>query len=93
MLSQVANTVKRASNLYNFLGKVMRSHVSLPDTISTLSETGNKLSREGFIDDGSQVMRLTSFSAPVTPHTVSLIDWTEPMEDPLRRQFTRKQSS
>ena len=62
-LSQVANTLERASNLCKFLRKVLPSQkILLSDTMFILARTGHKLSREGFTDDLREAMRLAPMS-------------------------------
>ena len=51
------------------------------------------LTREEFIDDVRDAMRLVPMATRLTPHILSLIDWSNPLGDPLRRQFIPMKSS
>src|SRR5438046_3032651 len=42
---------------------------------------------DAFIDDAREGFRHAPMSVRVSPYLLSLIDWTAPYEDPLRRQF------
>ena len=42
---------------------------------------------EGFIRDCEEGFRIAPMAVRVSPYMLSLIDWSSPMEDPLRRQF------
>ena len=66
--------------LYDFLTKV------LPAEFPSNSKNG-KMSRGDFINDVKGGIHLAPMSTRLTPHILSVIDWTNPMTDPVRRQF------
>lgn len=89
---QTLNSVERTANLLGFLRKV------LPDTISCGKASGAEfgssvLSRNEFVQDVLEAMRMAPMSTRLTPYILSLIDWTHPVDDPLRRQFIPLRSS
>ncbi|KAL1917687.1 uncharacterized protein VTP21DRAFT_3521 [Calcarisporiella thermophila] len=43
--------------------------------------------REDFVDDVMAGMNLAPMSVRLTPHILSVIDWANPIKDPVRRQF------
>ncbi|EPS45976.1 hypothetical protein H072_5 [Dactylellina haptotyla CBS 200.50] len=88
---QIANTVQGAPNLFKFLENV------LPETIPHRGNVqGHERiqSREDFIVDVMEGIKLAPMSTRLTPHILSQIDWTKnPLLDPLRRQFIPMKSS
>jgi len=49
--------------------------------------------REAFIGDVTQGIKEAPMSIRLTPHILSVIDWSNPIEDPLRRQFIPMKST
>ncbi|KAJ4991085.1 L-lysine 2,3-aminomutase [Stagonosporopsis vannaccii] len=81
--SLLANTVPNPHKLKRFLSDV------LPPVLGT---TTNHLlkgikTREQFIDDASAALKLAPMAIRLTPHLLSVIDWKNPLDDPIRRQF------
>lgn len=60
---------------------------------SKLLEALEGLVSKGFIDDAAEGFRLAPMAVRVSPYLLSLIDWSAPYEDPLRRQFIALGSS
>ncbi|KAF2470645.1 kama family protein [Lindgomyces ingoldianus] len=80
---QRANTVSCRVQLDKFLS------ATLPDT---LASSANPLlkhikTRNDFINDATQGLSAAPMSIRLTPHILSVIDWTNPLDDPIRRQF------
>ena len=65
----------------------------MAETPSCLGQRNDTLSRKEFIDDVREAMQLAPMATRLTPHILSLIDWSEPLGDPLRRQFIPIKSS
>ncbi len=55
--------------------------------VSKLLETLRDLVTPGFMQDLEEGFRVAPMAVRVSPYMLSLIDWSSPMEDPLRRQF------
>jgi lysine 2,3-aminomutase len=55
--------------------------------IDQLIETIGSITSPEFINDGIAGFRRAPMSVRVSPYLLSLIDWSKPYEDPLRRQF------
>ena len=72
--------------LYDFLSKVLPAEI--PSTLENQT-----LSRGSFLDDVKGGIHLAPMSTRLTPHILSVIDWTKPMTDPVRRQFIPLKSS
>lgn len=48
----------------------------------------NKIrTREQFIADATAALKLAPMAIRLTPHLLSVIDWNNPLDDPIRRQF------
>jgi hypothetical protein len=45
------------------------------------------ISRDDFLADVEDGMQVAPMSIRLTPHILSVIDWSNPVEDPVRRQF------
>lgn len=49
--------------------------------------------RDTFVQDVLAGMLAAPMSIRITPHILSIIDWTKPLSDPIRRQFIPLKSS
>lgn len=60
----------------------------LPDVIPQRNghETGPRTANE-FIDDVKSGIRRATMAIRITPHLLSLMDWSDPLHDPLVTQF------
>lgn len=47
----------------------------------------NIQTREQFIEDATAALKLAPMAIRLTPHLLSVIDWNNPLDDPIRRQF------
>jgi lysine 2,3-aminomutase len=62
---------------------------TLPET---LGPSTNELLRTiqdktAFIEDAVAALRLAPMTIRLTPHVLSRIDWDNPLDDPIRKQF------
>lgn len=80
---QLANTVPDTRKLHRFLSDVLPP--VLGDTKNQLLK--NIKTREQFIEDASAALKLAPMAIRLTPHLLSAIDWNNPLDDPVRRQF------
>jgi lysine 2,3-aminomutase len=83
----VAKNIQGAVKLYKFLNEV------LPDEIPTTEEYRHLHTRDMFIQDVIEGIKEAPMSIRLTPHILSVIDWNNPLEDPLRRQFIPMKST
>jgi lysine 2,3-aminomutase len=62
---------------------------TLPDTLgpSANSLLQNIRHRQDFIDDALAATKLAPMAIRLTPHILSRIDWRNPLDDPIRKQF------
>lgn len=51
------------------------------------------MTRDDFIADVMDGIRLAPMSIRLTPHILSLVDWSNALVDPIRRQFIPLKSS
>lgn len=71
---------------------------AVPDVIPAQS-SGDGLSPEvtktrgDFVEDIKEGIKVAPMSIRLTPHVLSVIDWNNPYEDPVRRQFIPVRSS
>ncbi len=56
-------------------------------SLKKLTETVGSLVSEAFLSDVRKGLRLAPMSLRISPYVLSLIDWDDPDQDPLRRQF------
>jgi lysine 2,3-aminomutase len=69
-----------------FLDWKWQSQHSVRDVAGLAAVLGNR-APTGFLDDVSSGLTVSPMRMRVTPHTLSLIDWDDPLGDPIRRQF------
>lgn len=60
---------------------------TLPETLPQSEEHQNIRTRDDFIKDVMDGIDRAPMSIRIPPHIISSIDWANPLEDPLRRQF------
>ncbi|KAB5563588.1 hypothetical protein GE09DRAFT_960734 [Coniochaeta sp. 2T2.1] len=78
---QVANTVQGTPKLVRFLNAVLPDHVPLESSDSALQ------SRDELIKDVLDGVTAATMAIRITPYILSRIDWENPRQDPLFRQF------
>ncbi|KAL5448476.1 hypothetical protein PMIN07_000997 [Paraphaeosphaeria minitans] len=86
---QVRNTVKSARDLERFLLTVLPER--LPTSKRPFLE--HLKTREDFIRDARAGLEIASMEVRLTPEILSLVDWTSPLDDPIRMQFISLKSS
>lgn len=80
---QVANTIDRQNKLHAFLSR------NLPESIpaGTDKRLSSITTRDAFLKDVEEGMKVAPMSVRLTPHILGVADWTNPLNDPIRRQF------
>jgi hypothetical protein len=73
--------------LYDFLKE------ALPEIIPQSEEHQHIRTRDDFIMDVMDGIDRAPMSIRIPPHIISSIDWANPLEDPLRRQFIPMKSA
>ncbi|KAF2169215.1 hypothetical protein M409DRAFT_20438 [Zasmidium cellare ATCC 36951] len=88
---QVANTIDRKDKLLRFLAGVLPERTPQPPGIESSLE-GIK-TRDDFIADVEAGIKAAPMAVRLTPHILSVADWSNPLVDPIRRQFVPLQST
>ena len=68
----------------------MKHTITKPET---LLAAVSGLASEGFLKDAAEGFRKAPMAVRVSPYMISLVDWKNPYEDPIRRQFLPTASS
>ena len=59
----------------------------LPPPRDFRSQLSHLETREDFLSDVLEGIKVAPMSVRLTPHMLSVADWSNPLEDPIRRQF------
>ncbi|KAF2185180.1 kama family protein [Zopfia rhizophila CBS 207.26] len=80
---QLANTVSNTEKLSKFLS------AALPQTVFPSSDPRLEhiKSKDDFVADALGGLSTAPMAIRLTPHILSVIDWSRPLDDPIRRQF------
>ncbi|CAO2650849.1 Nn.00g091460.m01.CDS01 [Neocucurbitaria sp. VM-36] len=81
--SRLHNTVSDKHKLYRFLTETL-PHKLGPTTNEQLKKIRTK---DDFIEDAIAAIKLAPMAIRLTPHILSRVDWANPLDDPIRRQF------
>ena len=76
--------VERKSKLLAFLAAVLPAEIPPSNTDSRLSQVK---SREDFMADVEAGMRVAPMAVRLTPYILSVANWADPLNDPIRRQY------
>ncbi|KAH9474387.1 L-lysine 2,3-aminomutase [Psilocybe cubensis] len=82
---QLSNSVQGEKKLREFLSVVLPP--SIPPSRTALPHIIGINTPEAFIDSVSDAISRAPMAIRLTPHILSVIDWTNPIDDPVRRQF------
>ncbi|KAH7382164.1 hypothetical protein BKA66DRAFT_463899 [Pyrenochaeta sp. MPI-SDFR-AT-0127] len=80
---QLRNTISDKVKLFRFLSE------TLPDVLGPTKNEHlkNIRTKDDFIEDAVAAIQLAPMAIRLTPHVLSRIDWNNPLDDPIRRQF------
>jgi len=86
---QLANTIRNRNKLFTFL------NANLPELLAPSSDPllQHVKTRDDFIQNAIGGLKVAPMAIRLTPHVLSVIDWTSPLDDPVRRQFLPLSSS
>lgn len=71
----------------DFLYAVLPSNLPPHPKFNASSDATVINTREDFIESVSEAISVAPMAIRITPHTISVIDWSDPVNDPVRRQF------
>ncbi|KAH7410961.1 hypothetical protein BKA64DRAFT_570006 [Cadophora sp. MPI-SDFR-AT-0126] len=83
----VSKDIQGKMKLHGFFEEI------LPERIPCIGQQEPTVLREDFIRDVMDGIALAPMSIRLTPHIISSIDWNDPLNDPLSRQFIPKKSA
>ncbi|KAK6421468.1 hypothetical protein LTR81_005582 [Elasticomyces elasticus] len=81
---QLAHMVERKSKLLSFLKTVLPASIPASNTDKRLSRIQ---SRDDFLQDVESGMKVAPMAVRLTPYILSVADWSNPLDDPVRKQF------
>lgn len=86
---QIKNSVRSTRELERFLLAV------LPEQLPTSENPAlqHLKTRDDFIRDAKAGLEIASMEVRLTPEILSLVDWSSPLDDPIRMQFITLKSS
>lgn len=67
-----------------FMGEALPAEFPAMNKASTMSKV---ISRDAFIEDFLAGVKKASMAIRLTPHILSVIDWRDPYNDPIRKQY------
>ncbi|KAK2755911.1 hypothetical protein FQN54_005707 [Arachnomyces sp. PD_36] len=82
---QMKSSLQTGASLLNFLKSVLPP--TIPTAPSGQSHERPEISSEEFTADVAAGMQRAPMATRLTPHILSLINWSEAYSDPIRRQF------
>jgi len=59
----------------------------MQSALESVASAGKTVSKQEFLDDVEAGLTASTMSFRLTPYMLGLIDWTNPINDPIRRQF------
>ncbi|KAF2036160.1 kama family protein [Setomelanomma holmii] len=80
---QVRNTVNDKRTLQRFLSEALPERLGLSKN-DLLQHIRHK---QDFINDAVAATKLAPMAIRLTPHVLSRVDWSNPLDDPIRKQF------
>ena len=90
LIRKTANTIERKDKLLNFLDSVLPDRIPQASTDSRLSSLET---RHDVMENVVAGMKVAPMAVRLTPHVLSVADWTNPLNDPIMRQFVPLQST
>ncbi|KAK5678725.1 hypothetical protein LTS10_009169 [Elasticomyces elasticus] len=81
---KLAHMVERKSKLLSFLRTVLPASIPASNTDKRLSRIQ---SRDDFLQDVESGMKVAPMAVRLTPYILSVADWSNPLDDAVRKQF------
>lgn len=83
----MTNTVQGASALLDFLSSVLPASIPPQRDMESRLRITDIATREDFIGRVVEGIKKAPMSIRLSPHILSVVDWSDPLNDPIRRQF------
>jgi lysine 2,3-aminomutase len=80
--TQTKNSIHNASQLFQFMRQVLPEVLPQNGAHNLGPRTANEL-----IEDVKNGIQQAPMAIKLTPHLLSLIDWSDPLQDPVMRQY------
>ncbi|KAH9474399.1 L-lysine 2,3-aminomutase [Psilocybe cubensis] len=84
---QVSNSVQGEKKLREFLADVLPNNIPSSRTRVGNPNVAPITTAYAFIESVSDAISKAPMAIRLTPHILSVIDWSDPVNDPIRRQF------
>jgi lysine 2,3-aminomutase len=81
------NTVQKAADLVDFLSSVLPATIPPQRDMESSLRITDIHSREDFVKRVQEGIQNAPMAIRLSPHILSVIDWSDPLNDPIRRQF------
>jgi lysine 2,3-aminomutase len=89
----MSHTLQRPDALFSFLRTVLPDQVPEQRPLRGRVEYHGIRTAEDFIASVQAGLRKAPMAFRLSPHVLSIIDWQDPLNDPVRRQFIPLDSS
>jgi lysine 2,3-aminomutase len=83
LIHQTRHTVNTKAKLHRFLNG------ALPENLTQSAQPNHQhiKTKQDFIEDAFRGLDMAPMALRLTPHILSRINWENPLDDPIRRQF------
>jgi lysine 2,3-aminomutase len=81
------NTVQKAPDLVDFLSSVLPASIPPQEDMESGPRITDIHTREEFVKRVQEGIRNAPMAIRLSPHILTVIDWSDPLNDPIRRQF------
>lgn len=83
----MTNTVQGAAALLEFLSAVLPATIPPQRDMKSRLRITDIATREDFIGRVMEGIKKAPMAIRLSPHILSVVDWSDPLNDPIRRQF------
>jgi lysine 2,3-aminomutase len=87
----MSNTINKKAAMFDFLRETLPPKI--PQQRSNFNEYPGVDTPERMIESIDEGIRLAPMPVRVSPHVLSMINWDDPLNDPIRRQFVPMKSA
>lgn len=91
--TKTSKSIHRLGDLVEFLGSVLPKELPPQSPIRGHSEYKNIETGKDFVQNVRSAVEAAPMAFRLSPHILSAINWNDPLNDPIRRQFIPLKSS